>query len=93
MDIIDLRIEEYVERLTSPHDPLLAELSVLTGLKRKHRDEPLVALLIEAATLHTSANLNVADLADGRAEEIAAAAGVLSHDAVARGQSGTDQTA
>jgi DNA-binding PadR family transcriptional regulator len=59
---------------------LLAELSILTGLKRKHRDEPLVALLIEAATLHTSANLKVADLADSRAEEIAAAAGALSHE-------------
>jgi caffeoyl-CoA O-methyltransferase len=27
MDVIDPRIEEYVERLTTPHDPLLAELS------------------------------------------------------------------
>ena len=26
MDIVDPRIEEYVERLSSPHDPLLAEL-------------------------------------------------------------------
>jgi DNA-binding PadR family transcriptional regulator len=61
-------------------EALLAELSVLTGLKRKHRDDPLVALLIEAATLHTSANLKVADLAGGRAEEIASAAGRLSHE-------------
>ena len=67
-------------------EALLAELSVLTGLKRKHRDEPLVALLIEAATLHTSANLKVADLADGRAEEIAAAAGEVSHEVPTRGQ-------
>jgi caffeoyl-CoA O-methyltransferase len=27
MDIIDPRIEEYVERMSSPHEPLLAELS------------------------------------------------------------------
>jgi caffeoyl-CoA O-methyltransferase len=27
MDVIDPQIEEYVERLTTPHDPLLAELS------------------------------------------------------------------
>ena len=27
MDILDPRLEEYVERLTSPHDALLAELS------------------------------------------------------------------
>jgi DNA-binding PadR family transcriptional regulator len=65
-------------------EALLAELSVLTGLKRNHRDEPLVALLIEAATLHTSANLKVADLADSRAEEIADAGNMLSHEAVAR---------
>jgi caffeoyl-CoA O-methyltransferase len=31
MDIVDPRIEEYVERLTSPHDPLLAELSEETA--------------------------------------------------------------
>jgi len=31
MEIIDPRIEEYVERLTTPHDPLLAELSEETA--------------------------------------------------------------
>src|ERR1700752_3646691 len=31
MDIVDPRIEEYVERLTTPHEPLLAELSEETG--------------------------------------------------------------
>ena len=31
MDIIDPRIEEYVERFTTPHDPLLAELSEETA--------------------------------------------------------------
>ncbi len=30
MDIVDPRIEEYVERMSSPHDPLLAELSAET---------------------------------------------------------------
>jgi len=33
MDIVDPRIEEYVERLTSPHEPLLAELSEETARK------------------------------------------------------------
>ena len=66
-------------------EALLAELSVLTGLKRSHRDEPLVALLIEAATLHTSANLKVADLADSHAKEIADAGGMVPHETVARG--------
>jgi DNA-binding PadR family transcriptional regulator len=67
-------------------EALLAELSVLTGLKRKHGYDSLVALLLEAATLHTSANLKVVDLADSRAEEIAATAGALSHEVSARGQ-------
>ena len=31
MDIVDPRVAEYVERLTSPHDPLLAELSERTA--------------------------------------------------------------
>jgi caffeoyl-CoA O-methyltransferase len=31
VDIVDQRIEEYVERLTSPHEPLLAELSEETA--------------------------------------------------------------
>jgi caffeoyl-CoA O-methyltransferase len=31
MDVIDPRIEEYVERLTTPHEPLLAELSEETA--------------------------------------------------------------
>src|SRR5260370_40959746 len=31
MDVVDPRIEEYVERFTTPHDPLLAELSEETA--------------------------------------------------------------
>jgi caffeoyl-CoA O-methyltransferase len=31
VDIVDPRIEEYTERLTSPHEPLLAELSAETA--------------------------------------------------------------
>lgn len=31
MDLVDPRIEDYAERLTSPHDPLLAELSAETS--------------------------------------------------------------
>lgn len=36
MDIVDPRIEEYVERLTSPHEPLLAELSAETAAELGH---------------------------------------------------------
>ena len=36
MDIIDPRIEEYVERMSSPHEPLLAELSEETRASLGH---------------------------------------------------------
>lgn len=52
----------------------LAELRALTALREGHRDDPLVGLLIEAAVLHTQANLRVVEAAGERAEEIAAAA-------------------
>jgi DNA-binding PadR family transcriptional regulator len=51
----------------------LAELSALADLKRERGTEPLVALLIEAAILHASANLRVAEMADEAAEQIAQA--------------------
>jgi len=72
-------------------EALLAELSVLTGLKRKHRDDTLVVLLIEAATLHTSANLKVADLANSRADEMAAATRVSSTNVDVGGQAGAGE--
>jgi caffeoyl-CoA O-methyltransferase len=36
MDIIDPRVEEYVERMSSPHEPLLAELSEETRASLGH---------------------------------------------------------
>lgn len=51
----------------------LAELSALADLKRERGAEPLVGLLIEAAILHASANLRIAELADEAAEQIAQA--------------------
>jgi hypothetical protein len=64
-------------------------LSILT-VKKKHGNEPLVALLIETATLHTSANLKVAGLADVRAEEIADVGARLPHGAAGRGRSAAE---
>jgi DNA-binding PadR family transcriptional regulator len=51
----------------------LAQLSSLTDLKREHRKEALVALLVEAAILRTTANVRVAELAEDRADQIAQA--------------------
>jgi DNA-binding PadR family transcriptional regulator len=45
-------------------DAYLGELASLGELRRDHRGEPLVQLLIEAAILHTEANLRVVELAE-----------------------------
>jgi len=57
----------------SQREAYLAELSSLGDLKRDRSTERLVTLLIEAAVLHASANLRVAELADEAAEQIARA--------------------
>ena len=44
MDIIDPRIEEYAERFTTPHDPLLAELSEETARRALKEFLPLSAV-------------------------------------------------
>jgi DNA-binding PadR family transcriptional regulator len=49
----------------------LGELAALSELRARHRGEPLVQLLIEAATLHTEANLRVAELADKKRRDLA----------------------
>jgi DNA-binding PadR family transcriptional regulator len=50
----------------------LGELAALGELRKQHRDDPLVSLLIEAAILHTKADLRVVELAEGAAEKLAA---------------------
>jgi len=49
----------------------LAELAALGELRLKHEDEPLVQLLIEAARLHTEANLRIVELAERKLDDIA----------------------
>ncbi|MGH2590476.1 MAG: PadR family transcriptional regulator [Actinomycetota bacterium] len=49
----------------------LSELATLGELRGQHRDDPVVALLIEAAVLHTEANLRVLDAADERVDQLA----------------------
>jgi DNA-binding PadR family transcriptional regulator len=52
----------------------LVELRSLTELQLRHRDQPLVALLVEAAVLHTRANLATVERAADDADRIAGAA-------------------
>jgi DNA-binding PadR family transcriptional regulator len=49
----------------------LSELAGLTRLRRTHADDPLVALLIEAAIAHTKADLNLVDTAAERLAPLA----------------------
>lgn len=64
-----------VERVRSvarlQREDYLAELAVLGKLRRRHREEALVELLIEAAILHTKANLRIVELAESRATRLA----------------------
>jgi DNA-binding PadR family transcriptional regulator len=50
----------------------LSELAGLSDLRKRRRGEPLIELLIEAAILHTEANLKVMERADDRATTLAA---------------------
>ena len=57
--------------LHTQREAYLAELSTLTQLRSTHRDDPLISLLIEAAALHTEANLKILDRAEASAAKLA----------------------
>ena len=50
----------------------LGELAALGQLRARHEDDPLVQLLIEAAVLHTEANLRIVELAEQKLPKRAA---------------------
>jgi DNA-binding PadR family transcriptional regulator len=50
----------------------VGELAALRELRERHRDDELVLLLIEAAILHTQADLRVVELAEGTAGKLVA---------------------
>jgi DNA-binding PadR family transcriptional regulator len=62
--------------LAVQREAYLGELAALGELRARHRAKPLVRLLIEAAVLHTEANLRVVEEAGAAATELAAAAGI-----------------
>ncbi len=53
----------------------LAELGSLGDLRMQHRKEPLISLLLEAATLHIGASLKIVDLAERKLPELVAVQG------------------
>jgi DNA-binding PadR family transcriptional regulator len=54
-------------------EAFMGELAALRKLRRKHGDEPLVSLLIDAAILHTKADIRLLELAESQAGTLTAA--------------------
>jgi DNA-binding PadR family transcriptional regulator len=68
-----LGTETLREAARSQRGAYLSELRALTELRHRAADDPLVELLIKAATLHTQANLDVVETADRDAVRISEA--------------------
>lgn len=65
--------KEAVERVAAvQREAYHGELAALRELRRLHRGDALVSLLIDAATLHTKADLRIVELAEGAAADLAA---------------------
>jgi DNA-binding PadR family transcriptional regulator len=63
--------EEQLETvLRVQREAYLGELAALGELRAEHRDDPLISLLVEAATLHTQANLRVVELAEKNGDRL-----------------------
>ena len=60
--------------LAVQREAYLGELASLGELKARHRDKPLVRLLIEAAVAHTEANLRIVEDAEAAGAHLVAAA-------------------
>jgi DNA-binding PadR family transcriptional regulator len=63
--------EAFETVLEVQREAYVGELSALRELRRRHRDDQLVSLLIEAAILHTQADLRVVELAEGNSATLA----------------------
>ena len=59
--------------LAVQREAYLGELASLGELRARHRDKPLVGLLIEAAALHTEANLRIVEEAEAARGDLIAA--------------------
>jgi DNA-binding PadR family transcriptional regulator len=66
--------ETVVEVVSRQRAYQLGQLRTLSDLRRDHSDQPLIALLIDAARLHNEADLGLLDLADAARHALAAAA-------------------
>ena len=64
--------ETFTTVLDVQRQAYVGELAALRELRERHRDDELVLLLIEAAILHTQADLRVVELAERTAEKLVA---------------------
>ena len=76
------------ELLRLQREAFVGELAGLAELRRRHRAEPLVSLLIEAAIRHTRADLQLIELAEAAAGELATA-GMVEDDAASEAEAGS----
>jgi DNA-binding PadR family transcriptional regulator len=74
--------------VSAQREAYLGELASLAELRARHEGDPLVRLLIEAAILHTEANLRVVELAEANSKTLsdrsAARAAAAVHDGAPR---------
>jgi DNA-binding PadR family transcriptional regulator len=68
--------ERLADFLQLEREALLGELSGLSELRRRYRSEPLVSLLVEAAILHTKADVRLVEQAENAAGALTEAAEV-----------------
>lgn len=72
---VALGTEALVTLIETQRQTYLSELAGLARQRRAHADEPLVALLIDAALAHTKADLGLLDSAERHLSPLAAAQG------------------
>lgn len=62
--------------ISAQREQYLAELASLGDLRSRHKEDSLIVLLLEAAILHTEANLRLVDRAERRVAELVAYEGI-----------------
>lgn len=61
-------------------EAFLGELAALSKLRREHKGDTLISLLIEAAVLHTKADLRLVDLAESASADLASSGTEVAQD-------------
>ena len=73
--------DELERVLRVQREAYINELAALGEIRQRHKEEPLVALLVEAACAHTAANLRIVDQAEEIAEALVRAGGASAANA------------